>query len=72
MQEGKAIAFYSQALGPKVATQSTYYKEALTILEALKHLRHYFLEGTLVIRTDQQSLSVLKSPTETVFFQQIM
>jgi hypothetical protein len=45
MQEGRPIALYGQALGPKAAAQSTYYKEALTILQALKKWRHYFLGG---------------------------
>jgi hypothetical protein len=36
MQLGQPIAFYSQVLGPKVVVQSTYYKEALAILRALK------------------------------------
>jgi hypothetical protein len=28
MQQGKPIAFYSQALGPKASAQLTYHKEA--------------------------------------------
>jgi hypothetical protein len=31
MQNGKPIAFYSQALGPKAYAHSTYHKEALAI-----------------------------------------
>jgi hypothetical protein len=42
MQQGQPIAFYSESLGPKVFVQSTYHKEALTILQALKRGRHYF------------------------------
>jgi hypothetical protein len=53
MQQGRPIAFYSEALGPKASSQSTYYKEAFAILQALKRWRHYFLGGSLVIRTDQ-------------------
>jgi hypothetical protein len=53
MQQGRPIAFYSEALGPKASAQSTYYKEAFAILQALKRWRHYFLGGRLVIRTDQ-------------------
>jgi hypothetical protein len=53
MQQGRPIAFYSEALGPKASAQSTYYKEAFAILQALKRWRHYFLGGSLVIRTDQ-------------------
>jgi hypothetical protein len=53
MQQGPPIAFYSEALGMKAAAQSTYHEEALATLEALRKWRHYFLGGTLVIRTDQ-------------------
>lgn len=56
MQGGRPIAFYSKSLGPKVAAQSIYEKEAMAILEALKKWRHYFLGSKLVIKTDQQSL----------------
>jgi hypothetical protein len=59
MQEGRPIALYGQALGPKAAAQSTYYKEALTILQALKKWRHYFLGGKLIMRTDQESLKFM-------------
>jgi hypothetical protein len=37
MQKGRPIAFSNQALGPKAATQSTYYKEALAILQSLQN-----------------------------------
>jgi hypothetical protein len=59
MQEGRPIAFYSQALGPKAAAQSTYYKEAPAILQALKKWRYYFLGGKLIIRIDQESLKFM-------------
>jgi hypothetical protein len=59
MQQGRPLAFFSQALGPKASTQSTYHKEALTILQALSKWRHYFHGGQLVIRTDQQSLKFM-------------
>jgi hypothetical protein len=59
MQGGRPIAFYSQALGPKAAAQSTYYKEALAILQALRKWRHYFLGGKLIIKTDQESLKFM-------------
>jgi hypothetical protein len=45
MQQGRPIAYYSQALGLEASAQSTYYKEALAILEALKRWRHYPLGG---------------------------
>jgi hypothetical protein len=37
MQQGRPIAYLTQALGPKTAAQSTYHKEALAILQALKN-----------------------------------
>jgi hypothetical protein len=43
MQQGRPLAFYSQALRPKASAQSIYHKEALAILLTLKKWRHYFL-----------------------------
>jgi hypothetical protein len=61
MQQGRPIAFYSQSLGPKVSAQSTYHKEALAILQALKKWRHYILGSHLIIKIDQQSLKFMMS-----------
>jgi hypothetical protein len=61
MQGGRPIVYYSQALGPKAATQSTYYKEALAILQALKKWRHYFFGGKLIIKIDQETLKFMMS-----------
>lgn len=36
MQEGRPISFFSKTIGPRAATWSTYDKEALAIIEALK------------------------------------
>lgn len=36
MQKGRPICFMSKAIGPKSAAMSTYDKEALAILEAVK------------------------------------
>jgi hypothetical protein len=44
------------AIGPKASTMSSYDKEALAIIEALKKWKHYFVGSSIVIRTDQQSL----------------
>jgi hypothetical protein len=38
---------------------STYEKEALAIIEALKRCRRYFLGNELIIRTDHQSLKFM-------------
>jgi hypothetical protein len=61
MQQGRPIAFFSKALGPKPLAQSIYEKEALTILESLRKWRHYLLGNKLIIRTDQKSLKYLSS-----------
>jgi hypothetical protein len=59
MQQGRAIAYFSAALCPKNAAMSTYEKEALAIIEALKCWRHYFLGSKLIIKIDQQSLKFI-------------
>jgi hypothetical protein len=59
MQKGQSIAFFSQALGPKATAQSTYDKEAMTILQALKRCHHYFLGGQLIIKIDHQILKFM-------------
>jgi hypothetical protein len=40
MQQAKPIPYFSRTLGPRNAAMSTYDKEALAILEALKRWRH--------------------------------
>jgi hypothetical protein len=60
MQEGRPISFLSKTLGPKAATLSTYEKEALAILEALKKWKHYLVSTSVIIRTDQQSLKYIQ------------
>lgn len=60
MQDGRPLSFFSKTIGPKAATMSTYDKEALAIIEALKHLKHYFAASSLIIRTDQQSLKYIQ------------
>ena len=60
MQDGRPIAYISKTLGPKVAAASTYEKEAMAILEALKKWKHYFASSNLIIRTYQQSLKYIQ------------
>ena len=61
MQEGKPISYFSKSIGPKADAMSTYDKEALTIIEAVKKWRHYFSATSLIIRTDQESLKYMQS-----------
>lgn len=60
MQEGRPISYFSKTIGPRVAAMSTYDKEALAIIEAVKKWRHYFLATAFVIRTDQESLKYIQ------------
>jgi hypothetical protein len=60
MQEGRPTSFLSKALGPRAAGFSTYGKEALALIEALKKWKHYSSEASLILRTDQQSLKYLE------------
>jgi hypothetical protein len=55
-QNGHPLAFISKALGPRNQALSTYEKEYLAILVAVNQWRPYFLQGQLIIHTDQQSL----------------
>jgi len=59
MQQGRPIAFFGKTLGPKAAALSTYDKEAIAILEALKKWKHYLASSSVVIKTDQQSLKYI-------------
>lgn len=59
MQNGRPISFLSKTLGPKAAACSTYEKEAMAILEALKKWKHYIASTSVIIRTDQQSLKYI-------------
>lgn len=40
MQGGKPISFFSKIVGPRAATLSTYDKEVVAIIEALKKWKH--------------------------------
>src|SRR4051812_27257666 len=69
MQNKQPIAFYSKALGVKDASLSTYEKEAISILEALKKWRHYMLGSKLIITTDHQSLRFMNEQRVTTTMQ---
>src|SRR4051812_17191744 len=59
MQRGQPISFLSKALSPKSPSRSTYDKETIAIIEALKKCKHYFDASSLIIRTDQESLKYI-------------
>jgi hypothetical protein len=56
MQQGKPISFLSKSLGVRAVEMSTYDKEAMSTIEALKKWKHFLAEVELILRTDQQSL----------------
>ncbi|KAF5468388.1 hypothetical protein F2P56_012540, partial [Juglans regia] len=55
-QQGKPIAFMSRALGVTKKSWSTYAKEMLAIVEAIRTWRPYLLGRKFFIQTDQRSL----------------
>ena len=52
MQGGKLIAFFSKTLGPRDVTYSTYDKEAIVIIEALKN-------GNIILLVHQSLLELI-------------
>lgn len=56
MQEGRPIAYYSKALGPRSLGMSTYEKEMLAIIQAVQKWRTYVFGNSFVIKTDDESL----------------
>jgi hypothetical protein len=59
MQEGIPLFFLSKSLGPRAVGLSTYDKEALALIEALKKWKHYVSEAYLILRIDQQCLKYI-------------
>ncbi|KAL9462725.1 hypothetical protein AB3S75_000683 [Citrus x aurantiifolia] len=58
-QQGQPIAFMSRALGVTKKSWSTYAKEMLPIIEAIRVWRPYLLGRKFIIQTDQRSLKYL-------------
>ena len=58
-QQGKPIAFMSKALGVAKKSWSTYAKEMLAILEAIRLWWPYMLSRKFYIQTDQRNLKFL-------------
>ena len=56
MQNKKPIAFLSQALHGKNLALSTYDKEMLALVLAVKKWRPYLMGHRFIVRTDQKSL----------------
>ena len=59
MQEGRPLAFYSQALKGKALFLSIYEKELMALVLSVKKWRPYLFGQNFVIKIDQQSLKHL-------------
>lgn len=70
MQEGHLIAFLSKALGPQSQGMSTYEKECMVMLMAIKKWRPYLQHQEFVIKIDHQSLAHLSDQKLTTPIQQ--
>ena len=77
MQEGHPIAYISKALSDRFQTLSTYEKEMLAILMAIKKWESYLVDRHFVIKTDHQSLKYLleqrvTTPTQQAWVAKLM
>jgi hypothetical protein len=59
MQKGHPLAFLSKALGPESRGLSTYEKEYLVVILAVRQWRYYLQHTEFVILTDHKSLTQL-------------
>ncbi|KAA8535118.1 hypothetical protein F0562_030121 [Nyssa sinensis] len=59
MQQERPIAFMSQAIHGKASHLSTYEKELMALVLAIKKWRYYVLGQTFCVQTDHQSLKYL-------------
>ena len=59
MQKQRPIAFHSQALKGRALALSTYEKEFLALITAMKKWRPYLVSNAFFIKTNQQSLKYL-------------
>lgn len=53
MQQGKPLAFFSQALSDRGRLISVYERELMATVLAVQKWRHYLLGNHFIIRTDQ-------------------
>jgi hypothetical protein len=65
-QQGKSVAFMSKALEVAKKSWSTYAKEMMAILEAIRLCRPYLLGRKFYIQTDQRSLKYLLEQRITI------
>lgn len=70
MQEGRPIAFLSQALKGQALHLSTHEKELLSLVTAVQKWRPYLLGRCFKVKTDQQSLKFLLEQQVRIVSQQ--
>ena len=61
LQDHHPIAYESRKLKPSEMSYSTYDKELLAVVHALKLWKHYLMGSGFLIKTDQQSIRHLLS-----------
>jgi len=59
MQNQRLLAFHSQALKGRSLLLSTYERELLALVTAVKKWRHYLVGMPFIIKTDRQSLKFI-------------
>ena len=69
-QQGRPIAFMNRALGITKQSWSTYAKEMLAIVQAIRTWRPYLLGQKFYIQTDQRSLKYLMEQCKVTSEQQ--
>jgi len=77
IQEDRSIAFYSEALKGSSLALSTYEKEMLAIVKAIRKWHTYLLGKPFIVRTDQRNLKYLleqriTTPTQARWLPKIM
>ncbi|VVA37581.1 PREDICTED: Retrovirus-related Pol poly from transposon, partial [Prunus dulcis] len=69
-QEGRPIAFTSKTLGPRNQALSTYEREMMAIVHAIKKWHHYLQGRHFIIKTDHHSLKYFLNHKAHTPFQQ--
>ena len=77
MQQDKPIAFHSQALKGRNLGLSTYERELLALVIAVKRSRAYLVGSPFIVRINQQSLKYIleqkiSNPTQQKWFAKLL
>ncbi|GJW52952.1 putative mitochondrial protein [Tanacetum coccineum] len=71
-QEGHPVAYYSKTLAPRHQALSTYEKELLAVIQALKKWRGYLLDRHFKIKTGHFSLKIVNSWKDDIVLQALI